>query len=65
MQSYYLLEDDQVIKAGYILDTLISVRAFNYYRLFPWFFKGIQVLNKISSQFPLQALLHSKEAMNN
>ena len=48
MQSYFFLDGGQVIKNGYILDTVSSARSFNYYRLFPKLFTSIQVNNYLN-----------------
>ena len=49
LQSYYLLEEGDFVKAGYFMDSLTSVRVFNLHRLAPALIPFMQKLTFLGS----------------
>ena len=43
LQSYFFLYDGYLIKRGYFMDSLTSVRVLNFYTKLPYIFKFLQV----------------------
>ena len=43
LQSYFYLDDGQVLKAGYYMDTVSNVRVINFYRKMPSLITTLQV----------------------
>lgn len=42
LQTYYLLENGQILKTGNIMDSLVNIRQLNLYRLAPFLLNILQ-----------------------